>query len=174
MTKFHIDQPGGHLDQMVRQTRAHHVSLSSLADLKASMLLTTAALVVPLTLRLTAREDLRTAGFVMIAGCLLTVLLAGYGTMPKFGPSKAKRKEGRLDLLFFGDLGDLEYDEYLERMQAVMNDPSRVYEMQLFELYKLGQYLERAKYRYIRFAYIAFIGGVIASSVTWMITTWVL
>lgn len=174
MSKFHIEQPGPHLDQMVRQTRAHHVALSSLADLKASVLLTTAALVVPLTLRLTARDDLRVAGFVMIGGCLLTVLLAGYGTMPKFGARKAGRKPGRLDLLFFGDIGDLEYDEYLERMQAVMNDPSRVYEMQLFELYKLGQYLERAKFRYIRLAYLAFIGGVIASTVTWMITTWVL
>lgn len=173
MAELKIDSPGGHLDQMIRQTRAHHVSLSSLADLKASVLLTTAALVVPLTLRLTARPDLRVAAFVMIGASLLTVLLAGYGTMPKFGPRRKGDKTDRMALLFFGDFVSLEYEEYVERMQAVMNDPSRVYEVQLYELYQLGQYLEKAKYRYIRFAYVAFIGGVIVSSLTWIVTFWV-
>lgn len=28
-----INNPGGHLDQMLRQTRAHHVQLSSMADI---------------------------------------------------------------------------------------------------------------------------------------------
>ena len=170
MSKFHIDRPAGHLDQMIRQTRAHHVSLSSLADLKASVLLTTAALVVPLTLRLTARPELRIAAFVMIGASLLTVLLAGYGTMPKFGLRRERVAGRRLELLFFGDFADLEYEEYLQRMQDVMNDASRVYEIQLFELYQLGQYLEKAKYRYIRYAYIAFIGGVLSSSITWAVT----
>ena len=170
MSKFHIDQPGGHLDQMIRQTRAHHVSLSNLADLKASVLLTTAALVVPLTLRLTSRPDLRPAALVMIGASLLTVMLAGYGTMPKFGLRRTRDSGDRLGLLFFGEFLSLAYEQYLERMQAVMNDPSRVYEIQLLELYQLGLYLERSKYRYIRFAYIAFIGGVILSSLTWVVT----
>lgn len=174
MAEFSIDQPGGHLDQMIRQTRAHHVSLSSLADLKASVLLTTAALVVPLTLRLTSQAELRPAAFVMIGASLLTVLLAGYGTMPKFGVTRKRKEGGRLELLFFGDFTRLSYEEYLARMQAVMNDPSRVYEVQLRELYQLGSYLERAKYRYIRLAYVSFIGGVIVSSLTWGVTTWVL
>ena len=173
MAKFHIDQPGGHLDQMIRQTRAHHVSLSSLADLKASVLLTTAALVVPLTLRLTGRPDLRPAALVMIAASLLTVLLAGYGTMPKFGPRRKRPEGARRELLFFGDFIDLDYEDYLQRMQDVMNDPSRAYELQLFELYRLGHYLERAKYRYIRLAYVAFTGGVVVSTLTWVVTIWV-
>ena len=35
-----IHQPGAHLDHMIRQTRIHHVQLSSMADIKANMLLT--------------------------------------------------------------------------------------------------------------------------------------
>ncbi len=46
-----IQQPAAHLDQMIRQTRAHHVSLSSLADKKANMMLTIAALMIPLSTR---------------------------------------------------------------------------------------------------------------------------
>ena len=46
-----IRQPGGHLDQMMRQTRAHHVQLSLMADRKANMMMTVASLLVPLSLR---------------------------------------------------------------------------------------------------------------------------
>ena len=108
----------------------------------------------------------------MIAASLLTVLLAGYGTMPKFGLrwKRQREREGRLDLLFFSDFARLDYDEYLARMEPLLNDPSRVYEAQLHELHSLGCYLEKAKYRYIRLAYIAFIGGVIVSSLTWVVT----
>ena len=129
---------------------------------------------VPLTLRLTARPDLRVAAFVMIGASLLTVLLAGYGTMPKFGPRRVRAEGERRALLFFGDFVSLEYEDYLRRMQDVMNDVSRAYEIQLFELYQLGQYLEKAKYRYIRYAYVAFIGGVILSSITWVVTLWLI
>ena len=69
---------------------------------------------------------------------------------------------------------DLDFDEYAARMQEVMNDPSRAYEIQLYELHQLGRYLETAKYRYIRFAYVAFIGGVAASTLTWVVTPWFL
>src|SRR5690606_5988176 len=43
-----INQPGGHLDQMMRQTRSHHVQLSSMADMKANFLLTMSAVVITL------------------------------------------------------------------------------------------------------------------------------
>lgn len=46
-----IRQPAGHLDQMVRQTRAHHVQLSAMADAKANMMLTISAIVGPLSIR---------------------------------------------------------------------------------------------------------------------------
>jgi len=44
-----IEQPGGHLDQMLRQTRGNLIQLSSMADVKSSMLLTLSSVV--LTLR---------------------------------------------------------------------------------------------------------------------------
>lgn len=173
MSEFRVEQPGGHLDQMIRQTRAHHVQLSQLADLKASVLLTTAALVVPLTLSLTSDPDLRIPAFLMIGASLLTVCLAGYGTMPKLGSRFRRAAERRLDLLFFADFARLEYEEWLDRMRPVMNDPSRAYEVQLHEIYQLGRYLERAKYRYIRLAYGAFIGGVAVSTAAWIVLRFV-
>jgi hypothetical protein len=54
-----IQQPGAHYDHMLRQTRIHHVQLSSMADIKANMLLTMSSLVVtlcvPATMNLSRR-----------------------------------------------------------------------------------------------------------------------
>ena len=52
-------------------------------------------------------------------------------------------------------------------MQEAMNDPSRTYAIQLEEIYQIGLYLARAKYRWIRYAYISFISGVVTSSLSW-------
>ena len=46
-----IRQPAVFLDHMIRQTRAHHVQLSAMADMKANMMLTVAALLIPLSIR---------------------------------------------------------------------------------------------------------------------------
>ena len=46
-----IKQPGTHIDHMVRQTRMHHVQLSSMADMKANILLTMASVVFTLSVR---------------------------------------------------------------------------------------------------------------------------
>lgn len=165
MADFTIEQAGGHLDQMIRQTRAHHVTLSNLADFKASVLLTVAALVVPLTLRYLNHPLLHFPALVMATFASLTVLLAAYGTMPKFGKPLRDPDTPGFDLLFFGYFTQLDRDSYLRQMAAAMNDVSRSYEIQLEEIYQLGTYLAKAKYRWIRFSYASFILGVVGSAV---------
>ncbi len=41
-----LSGPGSHLDHFIRQTRVHHVQLSSMADVKANMMLTISALII--------------------------------------------------------------------------------------------------------------------------------
>jgi len=45
-----IEHPGQYVDQLLRQTRGHHVELSAMADFKANMMLTVASLVIPLSM----------------------------------------------------------------------------------------------------------------------------
>jgi len=164
MPDFQIVQPGGHLDQLLRQTRAHLAQLSQLGDLKASMLLTTSAIVVPLVLRFTDDPVLRVPALLMIGASLLTILLAAYAVMPKLGGRRTPPDAPGFNLLFFADFVTLPYDEYLRRLEAVLNDPSRTYEAQVREVYLQGVYLARRKYRFIRLAYLSFMAGVLASA----------
>ena len=78
-----IKQRGSHLDHLVRQTRMHHSQLSSMADMKANMLLTMASVVITLSVRYVTEPHLKWATTVLIFFCLLTIGLATYAVMPK-------------------------------------------------------------------------------------------
>ncbi len=163
-----IEKAGGHLDQMMRQTRQHHVQLSTMADLKANMLLTMSSVIITLTAANLNRPHLKWAGVVLIAFCLVTIGLAAFVAMPKFSLRRGRRPDVNspaFNLLFFGDFSRLDYPEFEQAMEQMMNDPSRAYEAQVREVYTLGIFLARRKYRYLRWAYLAFFGGLLASGV---------
>lgn len=169
-----ITQPGGHLDQMLRQSRAHHVQLSAMADAKANMLMTLSALLVTLSAPHVFKPDFTWPFLVLIVFCLVTVALAAYAVMPKNPPWQSDDappdvNDVKFNLLFFGDFIRLDYAQYEAAMESMMNDPSRAYEAQVRELYVLGSFLARKKYRYLRLAYLFFLTGLFASFLTMLV-----
>ena len=164
-----IKQRGSHLDHLVRQTRMHHTQLSSMADMKANMLLTMASVVITLSVRYIAEPHLKWATIILIVFCLMTIGLATYAVMPKI-PFLVKRetaditKTPAFNILFFADFVRLPYEEFEMAMEEVMNDPSLTYQVQIRELYTLGMFLAKKKYLFLRLAYITFILGAFASA----------
>ncbi|MBL9215957.1 MAG: hypothetical protein JNG83_10820 [Opitutaceae bacterium] len=170
-----IAAPANHLDQLLRQTRMHHVQLSSMADLKANMLLTMASIVVTLAAPQAMKAGSQWSLLVLIGFSLITIVLAAYAVMPKVPFTPAADAPPDVDrpgfnLLFFGDFIGLGYERYEAEMERVLNDPSRVYEVQVREIYTLGVFLASKKYRFLRLAYTTFIFGLCASFVTLLLT----
>src|SRR5579871_329459 len=116
-----IDHPGPHLDHMMRQCRQHHVQLSSMADLKANMLMTMSTVVVTLSIPHVLKPQFTIPLLVLIVGCLCTMGLAAYAVMPKLPLSpnmtpKPDVHDPAFNLLFFGDFTRLEYKEFTGAM----------------------------------------------------------
>ena len=172
-----IMQHSAHLDQMIRQTRAHHVSLSEMADKKANMMLTIASLMIPLSTRFLYDERSHLAAVTLIGFCVLTILMAALAAMPKIRTGKIRASKLDLNevssnLLFFGTFSQMDYDEYKDAMESMMNDANAVYETQIREIYTMGQYLAQKKYRFVRFSYLSFISGVLISSCIYIIRSY--
>jgi hypothetical protein len=172
-----VKQPGGHIDQMIRQTRAHHVSLSSLADQKANMMLTIASLIVPLSIQFLYDPRTHLAAATMVSFCVLTIMLSAYAAMPKLNrrPSPGNVVDVNapsFNPLFFGSFVQLDYPAYKQSMEALFNDHNELYESQIREIYALGRYLEDQKYRFVRWAYLSFICGVVLSSVIYVVKSY--
>jgi len=174
---MNILQPGLYIDHMLRTTRMHHVQLSSMADVKASMLLTIASVVITLSAPQVVKPGLKWAALVLIAFCLVTIVLATYAVMPKLpvsfklGPPP-DIKSPFFNLLFFGDFVRLEYDEFEAAMEETLNNHSLSYQVQVRELYSLGMFLATKKYRFVRLAFMSFIVGLIASCAVMLFTNY--
>jgi hypothetical protein len=162
-------QPGAHIDHMLRQTRVHHVQLSSMADIKANMLLTLAAVMVTIAAPHVMKPALRWPAAVLILSCLATVVLAIYAVMPKLPlrvPAERPSRTAAFNLLFFGDFVQMTSEEFEGEMEKVLNDASEVYRVQVREIYTLGVFLAQKKYRFLKLAYLTFLFGLLASAAT--------
>ncbi len=173
-----IMQPAAHLDQMIRQTRAHHVDLSALADRKANMILTIASLMIPLSINFLYDERSHLAAVILIGFCVLTILSAALAAMPKLKTDNKQNgtpdiNQSSFNILFFGSFATLRYDDYKDAMETMMNDANAVYETQIREIYSMGKYLAEKKYRYVQFSYMSFITGVLTSSIVYVIRSYV-
>lgn len=165
---MNIDKPGQHLDHLLRTTRAHHIQLSSMADMKANMLITMSAIVITLSTPQVLKPDFLWPFLVLIVSSLMTIALAAYAVMPRIPLTKHDRPAPsvsnlQFNLLFFGDFTRMDYPAFESAMEELLNDTSRVYEAQTREIYLLGTFLATKKYRFLRLAYLTFISGVACS-----------
>jgi len=133
------------------------------------MMMTVASLIVPLSIRYIEEPKFHYAALTMIGFCILTVVLSAYATMPKLnlknrGKSRETPRPADFNILFFASFSGMTLPEFETEMEAVMNDPNRVYETQVNEIYVMGRYLQNMKYRFLGMAYAAFITGTLISS----------
>ena len=162
--------PGTHLDHLLRQTRMHHVQLSSMADVKANIMLTLAAVVTTFSIGYLSDPILRWPVFVLILFCLATVFFAAYAVMPKLDfDYQPEAKNPDCNILFFGNFMNLEYETFREIMEEIMHSPENTYEAQIREVYELGAYLGHQKYRYVRLAYLTFIAGLVSGGLVFVL-----
>jgi Pycsar effector protein len=172
-TTFKIEKPGSYLDHLMRASQFHLIQLSYMADMKANMLLTMSSVVMTLSLPQLLKGAHLWPLIVLTAFCLLTIGLATYAVMPKIPVRHEKTAPDihslNFNLLFFGDFTRLTQPQFETAMEEVMNDHSRVYGAQVRELYLLGTFLARKKYRFLRLAYLSFITGLTLAFIGFLI-----
>jgi len=169
---FKAEKPGSPFDHLMRAVQFHHVQLSSMADMKANMLLTMSSVVLTLCLPQVLNHSHLWPLYILICFCLLTICLAAYAVMPKLPPADQAPPDLQspsFNILFFGDFTRLSQAQFESTMEEIMNDPSRAYGAQVREIYLLGTFLAKKKYRFLRLGYLSFITGLFASFIGFII-----
>jgi len=160
---FKVERHGSHADHLMRATQFHLVQLSSMADMKANMLLTMSSVVMTLALPQLLKDTHQWPLFILVGFCLLTICLATYAVMPKLPPPGLPAPDPNspaFNPLFFGDFTRMSQEQFETTMGEIMSDHGRTYAAQVRELYLLGTFLAKKKYRFLRLAYISFIIGL--------------
>ena len=169
---MHIADPRQQLDHMLRQTRNNLVSFSQMADTKAHILLSISSVLLSLSLTQIAdpRFTLTIIGLdIFLLITIFFALLTVIGKVKVFDRQKHSVRDADYSPLFFGNYGDVPYDEYAKHFAEIMNDSDATYEIMVKDIYYAGKYLLQTKYRYIRLAYLYFFTGLIVSTMIYFI-----
>ena len=154
---------------VVRTAQTMHLSLSQMADQKASILM--GATFVIFTLAIGQAKGgfpplpLAILGTFAFASAILAVSVV-MPSMPR-RPSDSDP----VNLLFFGSFVRLSEAEFVEALRARVHDDNDTLEMMASDLYQSGQVLAHKKYRLLGYAYRVLLVGLVASlgAVIWEI-----
>lgn len=154
---------------LVRTAVQANLTLSQMADQKASILMGATFVVFTVAIGQANREHYPLAIMVLAFFAAISALLAVSAIIPRVaGAAKASENQ---NILFFGAFTHLTEDEFTDRVLRLLASDEQVFRTMLRDLYQNGQVLEFKKYRLLRYAYISFIGGLVLTLITLLVTS---
>ena len=165
------------IETMLRLTTGNHIHFSSIADHKASMLISTNSLMMTIIVTLYGRGIVGEAKYILIpilvflASALATIIFAIISTRPKITSGRVSKEDilqKKANLLFFGNFYNMTVEDYEWGMREMMKDGDYLYGTMIKDIYYLGQVLAR-KFMYLRISYNVFMFGLIATLVSFIV-----
>ncbi|MEH6679956.1 MAG: Pycsar system effector family protein [Sediminicola sp.] len=163
---------------LYRVTLRNHLKLSDIADTKANILLSVNAIIISLILaNMAPKLDSPSNAYLLIPTSIfilfsiVSMILSVLATRPKVTKMEYTDeaiKEGKVNLLFFGNFNQIAVEDYMKMIKDLISDKEKIYNMLTMDLYYLGAVLER-KYKILRWTYTIFMTGLILSVVSYAI-----
>lgn len=160
------------VDYLLRTAQQHHVQISAMADTKANILITVSSIILTLTLAQLDHSRMKAALLTLCGFTLVSLILAILAILPKFRkvePDETSLPEN-FNLLFFGHFTTISRERFLDEIADALEEDSILYETLARDLYSLGVYLDRFKYRYLRWSYLALLVGFVVASIVSLLT----
>lgn len=151
-------------DYMLRTTQQHHVQLSAMADLKASILITATSIVITAALALGSFDPLRYSLGTLLVGATAALVFALLAVIPRTSTMVPKPHESTFNLLFFGHFSQMSQDDFVGEIEKVTTDYGEIVRRTAVDIYGNGVYLAEHKYRYLRLAYLSFLAGAVSAA----------
>ena len=164
------------VETMFRTSYRTHLDLSALADNKANIMISINGIIMSILLasiypRLLENRWILLPTSVLLHTCLLSLVYAVLSARPRVTRHTVTLDDVRSDkanILFFGTFVNMAEEDYVQGMRELIKDPDRAYGNMSRDLYGLGTVLER-KYRLLRASYNAFMFGLIAAVLLFLI-----
>ena len=143
---------------LVRTFQMMNLTLSQMADQKASILIGASFVVFSISIgQASASDGVSLTIAVLGISALVSAMLAVWAILPaistKHGPGS--------NMLFFGNFSQVEEKTFADTIVNELVTSERVYRMMLHDVYQNGQVLQHKKYRFIGYAYRVFLIGLV-------------
>jgi Family of unknown function (DUF5706) len=149
-------------DYLMQTAQRHHMQLSQMADNKASMLITVSSLVLTVSMSRLNDPELRLSIIILSSFTLAALFMAILAVLPKYRPLQLANPQelpSFFNPIFFAHFSELPREQFFDLLGKTLRHDAHIYEVLANDLYSIGFYLARHKYRYLRFAYLFFLSG---------------
>lgn len=146
----------------LRTVQTHHVALSQMADQKANVLIAASFVVISIIFHETSQNGFSPVLAMLAATCFSAAFLAAMAILPRAKKSKVAVPNP----LFFGTFATLSREEFHHKIDEILSTDQSIIHAMAEDIYQLGNILHRHKYRYLRYAYRTFLGGLTLTAAT--------
>jgi hypothetical protein len=152
---------------LLRTMQAHHVTLSAMADQKASIIIGVNSVIFALVVKEAATNP---ALLVLAASSGLAAVLCMLAVLPALGGS-GNGSAPPPNLLFFAGFTRMPEAEWIDWLQRTNADDHAIQAAMARDVYQLGQVLANKKYKYLGWGYRVFIGGLVTTLAVFLLQT---
>ena len=145
-----------------RTTTIVHLTMSQMADQKASILMGATFVVFSLTLGQAGTGNAPPALLVLGAFAFVSACFAVSVVMPSVGGKHVP--SDRDNPMFFGVISGFAEDAYVETMLDNLVNDETMFRMMLRDIWQNGQVLQNKKYKRLGWAYRIFLAGLVSSA----------
>lgn len=154
---------------LIRTMQQHHVTLSAMADQKASIIIGVNSVIFALVVKEAAHNA---ALLVLAATSGLAAVLCMLAVLPALGSGgvwAGKAPPPPPNLLFFGGFTQMSEADWIDWLERTNQDDHAIQRAMARDVYQLGQVLANKKYKYLGWGYRVFIFGLIATFAVFLI-----
>ncbi len=134
---------------VLQTAQRHHVSMTAMADQKASLLLAGSLLMMALTLQ----GPHRPVGVALFGTGLGTAVFAIMAMMPRMLVLRSKDRKKEVNLLFCGHFAEMQEEDYVAKMKDLLASPEGAMEALTRDLFQMGLLVHQKKFRFLGYAY---------------------
>ncbi len=152
---------------LIRTAVMANLTLSQMADQKASMLLAATLVVFTIALGQAGSGPYAPALLILALFAFLAAICAIAAVLPSAKRSRIAADDA--NLLFFADFADLSEAEFCNRLLPRLASDDDLFRIMLRDLHRNGQVLHRKKYRWLGRAYQVFLTGLVAAGIAFLV-----
>ncbi|MBC7493006.1 MAG: hypothetical protein H7241_11285 [Novosphingobium sp.] len=157
-----------HAIHFVRTIQTINVTLSQMADAKASLLMGATFLVFTIAVGQAKSGSLQWPLTVLALFAFLAALCAVFAVLPSVGGGKIP-PQSLPNRLFFGYFTQLPEEQWIEDIVDDLRSDEAIFRLILHDIYQNGMVLQRKKYRYLGLAYRIFMAGLCLTVFTFIL-----
>ncbi len=147
---------------MIRTAQTNPLTLSQMADQKASILMGATFLVFSLSITRSLTGEMQNSLLLLALFSFLSSVCAVIAVVPSIGKPSSTRsiRDFKPNRLFFGHFTTIDEPDWTDSLLDDMTTDEAVLRTMMHDLYQNGCVLQRGKYRFLTLAYRIFIVGL--------------